>query len=279
VSPAHSRNQGRALILLTVLAVVAGLAAATRTPGVAAPGGPPVTAGAFVAAPSAESSAWYCTGQSTATGRVAVGSLIITNTTNKAVTGTITSTSETGAQVQTSVAVPASEQLVPSITAPSSGSWVSQAVILSSGGVGVTQAVRGPSGWSETPCVSRTAQSWYFPSANTSGTNGLFVLIFNPTSSPDVVDLGFVTPSGVAHPNNFQGLVLQPGQMQAADVAAYVQEQSSVATTVTTRSGRVVASELQTFAGRPVHRPGVARCRHPLVDSPERRDGGRGHAD
>jgi hypothetical protein len=248
VSPAHSRNQGRALLLLAVLAVVAGVAVATRTPGVAAPGGPPLTPAAFVATPSAESSAWYCTGQTTATGKVAVGELVITNTTRHAVTGSITSTSETGAQVLTSIAVPAHDQLVPTIAAPSSGSWVSQSLVVSSGGVGVTQSVRGPSGWSETPCASRTAQSWYFPSANTSGTNGLFVSIFNPTSSPDVVDLALVTPSGTVHPNNFQGLVLQPGEMQVADVAAYVQEQPAVATTVTTRTGRVVASELETFA-------------------------------
>ena len=125
----------------------------------------------------------------------------------------------------------------------------------------MTQSVRGPSGWSETPCASRTAESWYFPSANTSGTNGLFVSIFNPTSSPDVVDLAFVTPSGTVHPNNFQGLVLQPGEMQVADVAAYVQEQPAVATTVTTRTGRVVATELETFAApTPAWpRPGSAR--------------------
>jgi hypothetical protein len=36
--------------------------------------------------------------------------------------------------------------------------------------------------------------------------------------------------------------------MQVADVAAYVQEQSAVATVVATRTGRVVASELENFA-------------------------------
>jgi hypothetical protein len=150
--------------------------------------------------------------------------------------------------VQTSVAVPARSQLAPAIAAPSSGSWTSQAVVLSSGGVAVTQAVHGASGWSEAPCVSRTAQDWYFASGNTSGTNGLYISVFNPTSSPVVVDLSFTTASGVVHPINFQGMVLDPGQVQVANVAAYVQEQSTVATTVSSRTGRVVASELEQFA-------------------------------
>jgi hypothetical protein len=64
-----------------------------------------------------------------------------------------------------------------------------------------------------------------------------------------VVDLSFTTPSGVVHPINFQGIVLQPDQMQVEDVAAYVQNQTAVATTVATRTGRVVASELEQFAG------------------------------
>ncbi len=59
--------------------------------------------------------------------------------------------------------------------------------------------------------------------------------------------MSFTTASGVVHPINFQGLVLQPGQVQVANVSAYVQDQPSVSTTVTTRTGRVVASELETF--------------------------------
>ncbi len=72
---------------------------------------------------------------------------------------------------------------------------------------------------------------------------------FNPTSTPDVVDVSFVTLKGVVHPINFQGLVLNPGAMQVEAVSPYVQEQANVATVVETRTGRLVASELQLFSG------------------------------
>jgi hypothetical protein len=249
MSPAHHSGQGRLLVLALVLAVLVGVAVAARTPGVAAPGGPPVSPAAFVTAPGAESSAWYCTGQSTSSGEVAVGALVLTNSTARTVIGSVESTSDSGAQSQITVTVPAHAQLVPDIPAPSSGSWTSQVAILSAGGVAVTQVVHGPAGWSETPCQSRTSADWYFPSGTTSGTDGLFISLFNPTTSPDVVDLTFVTPSGVVQPINFLGLVLQPGQVQVADVGAFVQEQSAVATTVTVRTGRVVASEVEQFTG------------------------------
>ena len=58
----------------------------------------------------------------------------------------------------------------------------------------------------------------------------------DPTSTPDVVDLSFVTRKGVLHPINFQGLVLSPGRTEVESIAPYVQDQPSVATTVSTRT-------------------------------------------
>jgi hypothetical protein len=83
----------------------------------------------------------------------------------------------------------------------------------------------------------------------TTGSNALFVALFNPTSTPDVVDLSFTTPQGVVHPINFQGIVLQPGQTQVESIGPFVQDQASVAVTVSTRTGRLVASELQLLTG------------------------------
>jgi hypothetical protein len=73
--------------------------------------------------------------------------------------------------------------------------------------------------------------------------------MLNPTSTADVVDLSFVTPSGTIHPIDLQGLVLQPGQMLMENVASVVQERAAVATTVATRTGRLVASEVEQFTG------------------------------
>ena len=136
------------------------------------------------------------------------------------------------------------------IAAPaSSGYWISESLVLSGGGVAVSQLVHGPSGWDVAPCQSTTSQQWYFPSGTTSGSSDLFMALFNPTSTPDVVDLTFVTPEGVEHPISFQGIVLEPGQTQVEDVGTYVQNERTVATTVSTRTGRVVATETQVIAG------------------------------
>ena len=249
MSPAHHRGQGRLVIIGLVLAVLVGVAVVSRTRGVAEPGGPPLTPAAFVAAPGAESSAWFCTGQSVASGVVAVGTLVLTNTTGQVVTASIDQVSDAGTTSTTDVSVPPHAQLLPALPSLSPGRWEADTVVLSRGGVAVTQAVHGSAGWSEAPCVSRTSEHWYFPSGTTSGSNGLFISLFNPTSSPDVVDLTFITPSGALRPINFEGIVVPPGGVEVANVSAYVQNQSTVSTDVSSRTGRVVAAEVQEFNG------------------------------
>ena len=246
--PAHG-GQRRWVVVVVVVAVLVGLAIAGRSPGKSAAGGPPPAPGSLVSAPDAESSAWYCTGQSTTAGQLAPGSVVLTNTGTRTVKGTIDAVTDTGAVVSTPVAVPGRAQLVPVIPTPTSGTWISDAITLSGGGVAVSQTLQGSSGWAEAPCQSSTSQQWYFPSGVTTGSNALFVSLFNPTSTPDVVDLSFTTSKGVVHPINFQGIVLESGQTQVESISPFVQDQGSVATTVSTRTGRLVASELQLLTG------------------------------
>jgi hypothetical protein len=150
--------------------------------------------------------------------------------------------------VNAAVSVPAQSVLAPSLPVPSSGSFQAVTVTLDGGGVSVSQAVHGPAGWSVVPCQSSTSPSWYFASGSTAGSNALYVALLNPTSSPVVVDLGFITPTGAVHPVNYQGVVIDPGATVAEDVASEVQNAPLVSTVVTARTGRVVASEVQTYA-------------------------------
>jgi hypothetical protein len=241
--------QRRWPVLTVIVAVLAVLGLESRTPGKPPQGGPPLSPVAAVIAANAESSAWYCTGQTTVTGLLAPGTVVLSNTTKHRVSGSVASVTDTGISTATPVVVPAMAQLPVALPTPASGTWRSESVILSGGGVAVSQALEGPNGWAEAPCQSGTSQHWYFPSGVTTGSNGMFISLFNPTSTPDVIDLNFVTPSGPTTPINFQGIVLQPGQTQAENVSAYVQNQPSVATTVSTRTGRVVASELEVLSG------------------------------
>jgi hypothetical protein len=249
VTSAQHAGQRRWLVLVLVVLVLVGLAVASRTPGKAHPGGPPLAPASMVSAPDTESSAWYCTGQTTVAGALAPGSVVLTNTGTRRVTGTIDAVTDTGATVNRPVSVPARDQVVATVPAPKSGTWLSEVVLLSGGGVAVSQTLHGSSGWAEAPCQSSTSQRWYFPSGVTLGSDSMFIALFNPTSTPDVVDLSFATAKGVQRPINFQGLVLAPGQTQVESVAPYVQDQAQVSTTVTTRTGRVVAGELELLTG------------------------------
>lgn len=249
MSPAHTAGQRRWVVIVVVIAVIAGVALAARSPGKGAAGGPPVTPASIVATPAAESSAWYCTGQTTASGQLAPGSVVLTNTGLRRVSGTIQAVTDTGAKVQSSVSVPARGQTVADVPTPKTGTWLSETVSLNGGGVAVSETAHGPTGWAEAPCQSSTSQRWYFPSGNTTGSNSLYLALFNPTPTPDVVDVSFVTPKGVVHPINFQGLVVPSDEMTVESVSPYVQQQSNVAATVVTRTGRLVASELELFSG------------------------------
>jgi hypothetical protein len=207
-----------------------------------------VSPAALVSAPGSESSAWYCTGQTTSSGG-AVGFPVLTNATARAVVADVTTVTDSGSTVSAAVSVPAQSALAPSLPLPSSGSWQAQTVTIEGGGVAVSQAVHGPAGWSVSPCLSATSANWYFASGSTAGSNALYVSLLNPTSSPVVVDLGFMTPTGAVRPLNYQGVVIDPGATLTEDVASEVQNASQVSTVVAARTGRVIASEVQTYAG------------------------------
>ena len=144
--------------------------------------------------------------------------------------------------------------VAPAIPTLASGSWVSETVITSGGGVAVTQTVAGSSGWSQAPCQSTTSAQWYFANGSTAAANALYISLLHPTSTPVVVDLSFATPDGVVHPINYQGIVLQPGQVAVENVASEVQETSTVSTVVsvsalfTESDTEIPASEIAVFS-------------------------------
>jgi Family of unknown function (DUF5719) len=255
--PAHVSRQRRWRVAALVVLVVAGVGIAVAVRGAPVPAAAAPAPSALVGAPDAESSAWYCTGQSTA-GGAAPGFLVLTNTTARPVTAGITATSDSGATASTTAAVPAHGVVTPAVPALASGSWVSETVVTSGGGVAVTQTVKNSLGWSQAPCQTTTSAQWYFAGGSTAAANTLSISLLNPTSTPVVVDLSFITSAGMVHPINYQGIVLQPGQVAAEDVTSEVQETNTISTIVSARTGRVVASEVQGMVGAGATTGGLA---------------------
>lgn len=257
MTPAHQTHERRWRVGLLVAVVIVGVAIGVGVRGTPAPSSAAPSPSALVGAPDAESTAWYCTGQSTA-GGVAPGTLVLSNTTSNTVTAAITATSDSGAYANTAVAVPAHSVVAPAESALSSGSWESETVTTSGGGLAVSQTVQNTLGWSQAPCQSTAASQWYFPGGSTAAANSLYVSLLNPTSTPVVVDLSFVTPAGVVHPINYQGIVLPAGQVAVENVTAEVQDVSTISTEVSTRTGRVIASEVQEIVDAGLTSGGIA---------------------
>jgi hypothetical protein len=283
VSPAHHRGQRRWPVLVVVVAVIAGVSIAAAARGTApASAGSSGSPSALVGAPDSESSAWYCTGMSRASGP-APGALVLTSTTPAPVTAGITAVSDSGDHVHVTVSVPGDSAVVPPVPGLTSGSWKAYTVMVDGGGVAVSQWVHGSTGWGVAPCQSSTAADWYFAGGTTANSDGLFVSLLNPTSTPVVVDLSFMTPTGAIHPINYQGVVLPPGQVVVENVASEVQNTSTVSTVVTARTGRFVASELQVFSGSSGGLsvvPGVAQASvHWAIPQGEENSGGNSEID
>jgi hypothetical protein len=268
------------LLVVVAVIVIAGVVAGTH--------GSPTSASslavptALVSPPDAESSAWYCTGPTTASGDVP-GFLVLSNTTARAAVADITSVSDGGASVRSAVSVPARGVIAPVLPSLGSGIFQADTVTIAGGGVAVSLVVHGSTGWSEAPCQSSTSADWYFPSGSTAGNNALYVSLLNPTSTPVVADIGFETPSGKVLPINYQGVVVSPGEVVVEDVAPEVQNAGQISTMVTARAGRIVASELQTYVGSSSGLalvPGVTHAQNRwVIPQAEEVSGGTSHID
>jgi hypothetical protein len=173
--------------------------------------------------------------------------MILTNPSPRAVTGTVTTVSPDAAPVMTTVPVPGRTQTALSPTGAGSGPTAST-VVFNGSGVGVTQAVSGPLGFSNSPCASTTARQWYFADASTAPGETLTLSLFNPTATVAVVDVSFVTATGLVAPPAYQGIDVPGDSLVAEDVGNHVQNTAHLATMVTSLSGEVVAAELEAAA-------------------------------
>ncbi len=203
-----------------------------------------------LASSAVESSSWYSAG--TASDRSATTTLDLVNTTPHVVSGTLTAYNATSGQVKVeAIAVPAFAQSTEQPGSLVGGNPVAATVALNGGGVLVTESIAGSAGWTEAACSRSTAERWYFASGLTEQGDTLTMALFNPTVTDAVVDMSFVTPSGLAEPQPFEGIVVPPDSLVTKEIEAYVQDASSVSAVVNVRTGSVVAAELQdASAGR-----------------------------
>ncbi len=215
---------------------------------------------------AAESTSWFCP-SGTGTGGPAPSTLLLTNPTNRPVTGTVTAVPEGGAPRQVPISVPSGGQasVVPAQLA--SGPEVAATVALAGGGVAVTESVAGPTGWADGACASRSAGRWLFPDASTASGDTATLALYNPGSTSAVVDVTLATSgSGLVAPPDYQEITVAPLSLVTENLGDHVPDDPAVAAVVSTLSGTVVAGELQSF-GSPAHGGLALQLGQPAGDS------------
>jgi hypothetical protein len=234
--------------IAAAVAVVAVIDAALPVSSAPAPTAP--SDGVTVSPAGSYSSSAFCAG---GTGAAAATTVYLTNTTPKPVTGQLTAvgTAGGGGAVPTArraVSVPAYGRaaLNPADGLPSGSN--ASTFTFAGGGVAASQVVSGPGGWSTAPCASQTSSEWVFAGGSTAGGNLLTLSLFNPSAAESVVNVSFLTDSGVIVPQAYQGLTVPPGQLVTENVGDYVQGANTIATLVTAQAGTLVSTEFQQWA-------------------------------
>jgi Family of unknown function (DUF5719) len=238
----------RTVLILGILAVIVGIAVAdggVGPVGGATKGRTPPASSMAVPRAGAESSAWFCVG-GTAAGGDGQSTMLLTNPTPRPVTGTVTTVSTNAAAVAMTVPVPARTQTEVASPPGSAGGSEASTVVFNGGGIGVSQVLSGPLGFTNAPCASTTARQWYFADGSTAAGATLTLSLYNPTDTIAVVDVSFVVSTGLLAPPAYQGIDVPADTLVTENIGDHVQNNPHVATMVTSLSGAVVAAELGT---------------------------------
>jgi hypothetical protein len=242
------RGRWPAVILVLAVLITVGVVGAAVHPPAAVPA-PGSADGVPVAPAGAYSSSAFC---SAGTGSAAAGLIQLTNSTAHAVAGTMTTVAPGAGgatpTVRRSVEVPPlSSVVVNPATGMPAGSTASS-FTFAGGGVVASELVSGPAGWSTAPCASQLSPRWAFAGGSTAAGNVLTLSLFNPAATDSVVNIMFLTPSGRVSPQPYQGLAIPPGGLVEENVGDFVQNDSAIATLVTSESGTLVSTEFQQWA-------------------------------
>ncbi len=235
------------LVLVAALAAMALVDVNDRVPtpfGAATAFAMPTAAG-----PSALSSTWFCAASANVGEGVSGLSVLVANQGDEPRSGTVTWMPEDGEAVTRPVEVPAHDGLALEADDAVDAGAVSAVVELDGGGVAVEHAVSAPSGRSVAPCASSASDRWYLANGSTARDASQVLVLFNPFPGDAVVDIAFATDQGRDEPEALQGLPVPAGSTTRIAVGDHVRRREVTATTVTTRTGRLVVDRLQRFDG------------------------------
>ena len=246
-STTHGSRRGVVIVTLAIaLLLVAVLDRADRSTAVRTG---PVNDMPVASATDALSSSWYCAGGSAQSGGPANATVTVANPTGRQVTVAVTVIPNEGERATRRLTVPAYAARPLRMTDVVKAPFAAAVVDVQGGGVVVEQTVVGSLGESSAPCASSASSTWHFADGATRRQSSMYISLFNPFPENAIADFTFSTDQGRAVPRALQGLVVPARSLVVRNIGDFVRRRETVATTVSVRTGRLVASKLQTHEG------------------------------
>lgn len=204
----------------------------------------------IIGAESRLTTSWYCPGVP-ANDLGITGVIIVSNSSDSDITGTITYLSDNENPVMSSVSVPALSSISVNAINGLDATFVS-AMVEINGGIGsVEQQIIHPAGDSVALCANSPAQEWFFADGFTGADSIEQIVLTNPYTDSTVVDISFVTLETKREPANLQGFVLLPQSVTILSMAEQgARNEKVVAVSVRASSGRLIAGRSQHYLGQ-----------------------------
>jgi hypothetical protein len=125
------------------------------------------------------------------------------------------------------------------------------AVVEIVGGIGVVghtvQTAHGPA---EGPCATSVSNTWYFASGRTTRDSKEYLVLMNPFPEDAVFSVEFYRSAGrPSQREDLQGAVVPGNSVRRIEIDTFVRREETVATSITTLRGRLVAERLQVVNG------------------------------
>ena len=248
-------------VLIAAVLVVAGAIAVSQVkPEKSVPfsSGPISSSAAVIAAPRALSTAWYCAeGSSDIEGR-ASETVIIGNLEKRPVSATVSvMTGNKATDVTQQLKIAAYGQKRIEVADLVEATNVGVVVEIFDGRAVVEHEIVSGNDFAVGACATRADSRWYFADISTDRSAQSWLTLFNPFGDDAIVDVKFLTESGIDIPDSTQALSVPRRTQVSIPIHETIRRQSQVAAVVQARTGRVVSEISQYFDGTDT-RSGVA---------------------
>ncbi|MEK7410337.1 MAG: DUF5719 family protein [Actinomycetota bacterium] len=193
---------------------------------------------------------WFCPGVP-ANDAAITGVIIISNSSDSDITGTITLLSSEQQPVISALSVPARSSVALDAIAGIESKFVS-AVVELNGDIGsVEQQIVHPAGDSVALCANAPSKDWFFADGFTGADSVEQVVLTNPFTDSTIVDISFVTLETKREPATLQGFVLPPRSVTVVSMDEQgARNEKVLAVSVRASSGRFIAGRSQHYLGQ-----------------------------